>query len=222
MRRALFALVAVPLLAVAAPRLLAAPPLSPQAQWQADIAGQNFAYARKPHAMLKIQDSVYLGEGESAVLAGTKGVAASWKWTGKSGAKGLLRLSLKGGKLTVIKDGKPVDTKRINTSISVDAGVDIAGQPTQVGVGVNGWRIFVYNQKNPEALNFKGVSYFPYDPAFRLTARFVPDMKQPPIVLPQNPGLKFAPPPTFNSSSGGPLASQGPAALQNTVDCIVR
>ncbi|KGF81602.1 iron dicitrate transport regulator FecR [Massilia sp. JS1662] len=50
---------------------------------------------------------------------------------------------------------------------------------------------------------------------------FVPDMKQPPIVRPQNPGLKFAPPPTF-SSSGGPLASQGPAALQNTVDCIVR
>ncbi len=51
---------------------------------------------------------------------------------------------------------------------------------------------------------------------------FVPDMKQPPIVLPQNPGLKFAPPPMFNGSSGGPLASQGPAALQNTVDCIVR
>jgi uncharacterized protein (DUF1684 family) len=183
MRRALFALAALPLLAAAAPRLLAAAPLSPQAQWQADIAGQNFAYARKPHAMLKIQDSVYLGEGESAVLAGTKGVAASWKWTGKPGAKGLLRLSLKGGKLTVTKDGKPIEAKRINTGVSVDAGVDIAGQPTQVGAGVNGWRIFVYNQKNPEALNFKGVSYFPYDPAFRLTARFVPDGKLPPRVF---------------------------------------
>jgi hypothetical protein len=51
---------------------------------------------------------------------------------------------------------------------------------------------------------------------------FVPNVQQPPIVLPQNPGLKFAPPPAFTSGVGGPLASQGPAALQNTVDCIVR
>jgi hypothetical protein len=51
---------------------------------------------------------------------------------------------------------------------------------------------------------------------------FVPNMSAPPIVLPQNPGLKFAPPPTFNIGTGGPLASQGPAAQQNTVDCIVR
>jgi hypothetical protein len=51
---------------------------------------------------------------------------------------------------------------------------------------------------------------------------FVPNMSAPPIVLPQNPGLKFSPPPTFNIGTGGPLASQGPAAQQNTVDCIVR
>lgn len=51
---------------------------------------------------------------------------------------------------------------------------------------------------------------------------FVPNMTARPIVLPQNPGLKFAPPPTFNIGAGGPLASQGPAALQNAVDCIVR
>jgi hypothetical protein len=51
---------------------------------------------------------------------------------------------------------------------------------------------------------------------------FVPNMTAPPIVLPQNPGLKFTPPPTFNLGTAGPLASQGPGALQNTVDCIVR
>jgi hypothetical protein len=51
---------------------------------------------------------------------------------------------------------------------------------------------------------------------------YVPTMTVPPIVVPQNPGLKFAPPPTFGIGAGGPLASQGPAALQNTVDCIVR
>jgi hypothetical protein len=51
---------------------------------------------------------------------------------------------------------------------------------------------------------------------------FVPSMHQPAIVVPQNPGLKFAPPPSFNLGTSGPLASQGPGALQNTVDCIVR
>jgi len=171
------------LIFLALPLLLAAAPLPPEAQWKKDIEGQNEAYAKRPHAMLKIQDSVYLGEGDRAVLAGTPGRPGSWKWDQKPGAKGSLSLSLKSGKLTVTKDGKPVDPKLITTSVKVDADVDIAGQPTQVGAGVAGWRIFVYNQKNPEALNFKSVSYFPYDPAFRLSARFQPDMKLPPRVF---------------------------------------
>ena len=48
------------------PLLLAATP-TPQEAWKKGIAGQNEAYAKRPHAMLKIQDSVYLGEGETAV-----------------------------------------------------------------------------------------------------------------------------------------------------------
>jgi len=171
------------LILIALPLLLAAAPLPTEAQWKADIAEQNFAYAKRPHAMLKIQDSVYLGEGDHAVLAGVAGKPGSWKWDQKPGAKGPLSLSLKSGKLTVTKDGKPVDPKLITTSVKVDSDVDIAGQPTQIGAGIAGWRIFVYNQKNPEALNFKSVSYFPYDPAFRLSARFAPDMKLPPRVF---------------------------------------
>jgi hypothetical protein len=50
----------------------------------------------------------------------------------------------------------------------------------------------------------------------------VPNVNVPPIVVPQNPGLQFTPPPAFGSGVGGPLASQGPAAQQNGVDCIVR
>jgi hypothetical protein len=51
---------------------------------------------------------------------------------------------------------------------------------------------------------------------------FVPSLHQPPIVVPQNSGLKFAPPPSFAASTGGPLASQGAAAQQGGTDCIVR
>lgn len=51
---------------------------------------------------------------------------------------------------------------------------------------------------------------------------FVPSLTQPAIVVPKNPGLQFAPPPTFTGNSGGPLASEGAAAQRDKVDCIVR
>ena len=154
------------------PLLLAA---TPRESWQKGITGQNEAYSKRPHAMLKIQDSVYLGEGERAVLQGRKGDASSWRWNDKPGARGPLRLSIKGGKLSVVHNGKPVETAQLQKSIAIDANVDISGQPTQVGAGIEGWRIFVYNQLHPAAKAFKNVSYFPYDPAFRVTARFAPN-----------------------------------------------
>ena len=46
---------------------------------------------------------------------------------------------------------------------------------------------------------------------------YVPNFNQPPVVLPQNPGLHFTPPPTFNSSGPGNTGSGGKA-----VDCEVR
>jgi len=32
----------------------------------------------------------------------------------------------------------------------------------------------------PDAVNFKGLDYFPYDPAYRVTASFTPDPQRPP------------------------------------------
>jgi len=49
---------------------------------------------------------------------------------------------------------------------------------------------------------------------------FTPNFKVPPVILPQNPGLKFQPPPVFNTSTG-PTSSSGPAK-SNQVDCEVR
>jgi hypothetical protein len=51
---------------------------------------------------------------------------------------------------------------------------------------------------------------------------FTPSMTAPPVIVPHNPGLLFAPPPIFNGATGGPLASQGAAAQHGGVDCIVR
>ena len=50
---------------------------------------------------------------------------------------------------------------------------------------------------------------------------FTPSFKVPPIVVPHNPGLKFNPPPIFNSSSVQQKNSGSPAK-SNAVDCEVR
>lgn len=52
---------------------------------------------------------------------------------------------------------------------------------------------------------------------FGYTASFV----KPPVVVPQNPGIQFTPPPAFSSSTA-PQANTGVPNKQNTVDCEVR
>jgi uncharacterized protein (DUF1684 family) len=143
--------------------------------FKANIADENLDYAQIPHAMLKIQDAAYVGEGQSAVLAGRKGDPASWRWHTDSNTAGPLRIAFHDGKLTVTLNGKKVEG--IDKSIAVDTDVDVRGEPTQVGAGIDGWRVFAYNQKNPAALKFTGVAYYPFDPAFRVQARFIPDRK---------------------------------------------
>ena len=155
----------------------------PEAAWKAGIAGENKDYAQIPHAMLKIQDAAYLGEGRGAVLQGTPGKPASWHWNSDPRAHGVLTLFYAHGNLTVTRDGRPVAPALIARSIPVDRDVDIAGQPTQVGAGVQGWRIFIYNQQAAAAASFKGVAYYPYDQAFRVTANFAPDASLKPHVF---------------------------------------
>ena len=143
--------------------------------WKRGIAEQNHHYSREPHAMLKIQDAVYLGEGDAAVLEGRQDQPASWHWTKSATASAALKVSLKNKKLTVTKGGKAVDPSSLQKGLSLSTDIDVAGQPTQVGTGIPGWRIFVYNQNHPAAKNFTGVSYFPYDAGFRVTAQFTAD-----------------------------------------------
>jgi hypothetical protein len=162
--------------------LMAASP-SPKDAWKAAIADENRDFAATPHAMLKIQDSAYLHDGDTTTLIGKKGDPASYRWSSDPKVRGVLIVVLKNGKIAVTENGAPVSADALTKSIAIDKDVDVQGQPTQVDAGVMGWRIFVFNQQNPAAKNFKGVSYFPYDPAYRVTARFTPDPKFPPRVF---------------------------------------
>lgn len=49
---------------------------------------------------------------------------------------------------------------------------------------------------------------------------FTPSFQQPPVILPQNPGLQFTPPPSFTSTTGA--AGGSAASKPGDVDCQVR
>jgi hypothetical protein len=88
--------------------LLAAIPAfgsTPEQDWKAAIADQNKDYAQIPHAMLKIQDAAYVGEGQTATLAGRKGDPASWRWHSDA-RNGGLRIAFHDGKLAVTATAK--------------------------------------------------------------------------------------------------------------------
>jgi len=163
--------------------LLLAGAAQPEQAWKKAVEQQNFHYAREPHGMLKINDSAYLGEGQSATLVGEKGKPASWRWSHDAKAQGPMRISVSHGRITMLLNGKLVDPATVEKSVPVDIDVDVAGHPTQVDAGVIGWRVFIYNQKAVAARDFKGVSYYPYDPAFAVTASFKPDPALPPRVF---------------------------------------
>jgi hypothetical protein len=49
---------------------------------------------------------------------------------------------------------------------------------------------------------------------------FTASIKQPPVVVPANPGMQFTPPPAFNTSATAVNGSTN--AKSGTVDCVVR
>jgi uncharacterized protein (DUF1684 family) len=151
---------------------------SPLEAWKASLADDNKDWAQAPHAILKIQDAAYLGEGESATLVGTKGKPASWHWVSGHSVPGVLVASVKAGHPVVVKDAKTYSDTQIAKGIAVDTDVDIAGAQTQVNAGIIGARFFVYNRQNADAKAFKGVDYFAYDPGYVVTGRFTPDPRR--------------------------------------------
>jgi len=172
------------LAATAGVLLLAAAPAPGkiEAEWQAGIADANKAWAQVPHAILKIQDAAYLGEGQSATLTGIKGKPESYRWVAGRTA-GVLTATFHGGKMSATMGDKTLDDAAMQKSVPIDADIDIQGFPTQVNAGVIGVRIMLFNQKRADALNFRGVIYFPYNPAYRVTATFTPDPKLPPRIF---------------------------------------
>jgi uncharacterized protein (DUF1684 family) len=129
--------------------------------------------------MLKIDDAAYLKPGQRAwlVRTGAPNGKVAWAFTAKKGA--LVELNYaKTGAVSIQRAGKQ-EAVAFDKPLPLDADLDLRVQETQVSAGVNGVRAFVFNQKNAAPAAFKGVIYFPYDPAWKLDAAFVPSKATP-------------------------------------------
>jgi uncharacterized protein (DUF1684 family) len=155
---------------------------TPEEAFKASLVDDNKDWSQTPHAILKIQDAAYLGEGQAAELVGAKGHPESFKWLPWNNGIfefGVLKASVEHGHPVITMGGKVYSDKEIAKGIAIDKDIDVQGAQTQVNAGVIGARFMIYNQQNPDAKAFKGVDYFPYDPSYVVTASFTPDPKLP-------------------------------------------
>jgi uncharacterized protein (DUF1684 family) len=143
--------------------------------WDAWKADENAAWATNKFAILKIDDAVYLNEGETAWLGARRQKMLEHKWTLGMPRGSHFTISYKDGKATVVnpQSGKKekFDLDKMQ-SIDLGGGVDVRFALTQVNPGVNGLRVMVYNQGHPLAKNFHGLEHFDYNPDAVVEATF--------------------------------------------------
>jgi uncharacterized protein len=142
--------------------------------WQQEIVRANNAWADKRWAILKIDDAVYLKDGQSAYLMRT---AAGYKWS-TSAPRGLAPvIKYANGKALLRMLGQEGDLDLLTQPDNVWAlneRVDLKAQVAQIEPGQDGLRVMAYNQDNPAAKNFAGLEYYPYAPQFIVKAAFEP------------------------------------------------
>lgn len=157
---------------VPAPAHTAADPAAAVADWEKWRANENSVWAANEFAILKIDDAVYLKDGETAWLTTRKQKAPAYRWQmGVPRGGGHFVITYKQGQAVVHHDFKnrtfALDQMQ---TVPLGHGFDVRFALTQIDAGVNGLRVMVYNQANPVARAFKGLLHFDYDPAFVVEA----------------------------------------------------
>lgn len=144
------------------------------AAWEKWRGDENAAWSGKEFAILKIDDAVYLNDGQSAWLTNKKQKVLQYAWTLDAlAAPSGLRVTYKDGKAEVSNKGKTQTfTLEKAQTVNIAPGIDVRFALTQVNPGVNGLRVMVYNQANPLARDFKGLEHFAYDPEAVVEATF--------------------------------------------------
>lgn len=143
-----------------------------QIEWQKNIVQANIAWADKRWAILKIDDAVYLKDGQSAYLT-HEGEVFKWSLTPPKGLTPTVKYA--NGKALVRMLGQEGDLDLLTTKDNVlplNERVDIKAQVTQIEPGQEGLRVMVYNQNNKAAKDFVGLEYYPYTKKYVVKADF--------------------------------------------------
>ena len=162
---------------------------TPEQAWRASLKDDNADWATAKHAILKINDAAYIHSGETVSLVGDPAKPESWHWARGLQKGASLVAGFSSGRAQLTKGGKKVPAEALAKGIDIVPGIDVAGAPTQMAPNETGLRIMVFNQQHKAAKAFKGVDYFAYDPAFRVSATFKPDRSMAPHVFRTSRGL---------------------------------
>lgn len=154
--------------------------LPDETAWQAWVDTTEAAYAEDPQAVLKVNDAIYVRPGETVWLAGRPEDPASYHWSvtqpedpaALSVAFALPEPDLPQATLTHAGQRLAFGTDRKTHALSED--ILVYGGPSGLGTDDPRFAAFIYNQRHPAAAAFGGLSFYPYDPAFRVEADIVP------------------------------------------------
>lgn len=158
---------------------VAPPPSEAETRWLAEIQQANDAYGRKPTAILKIDDAIYLKPGERAWLVHAES-GLKWSLTPPAQPSPTLEFS-KDSKTARYMDpimSRPeadIDLLAEGASpfeLVKGGALRLSAGMAQIEPGLDGLRIAVYNDNNPAAAAFTGLLYYPYDPDFVVEAGF--------------------------------------------------
>lgn len=159
---------------IAAPAPAAKTPAAdPVVAWEKWRADENAAWATNEFAILKIDDAVYLNEGQSAWLGNRKQKMLAYKWTLGKTRGAHFTITYKDGQAMVFNKGKyeSFSLEKMQR-VNLQPGIDVRFALTQVNPGVNGLRVMVYNQGHPLAKAFAGLEHFAYNPDAVVEASF--------------------------------------------------
>lgn len=140
-------------------------------EWQKEIVKANIAWADKRWAILKIDDAVYLKDGQSAYLTRN---ADGYKWSLTAPAGLVPQVKFANGKALIRMLGQEGDLDLLSVQdnvLALSPRVDIKAQITQIEPGKDDLRVMVYNQDNRAAKEFAGLEYYPYTAKYIVKAK---------------------------------------------------
>jgi hypothetical protein len=136
--------------------------------WAAWIQDQNKQLSTNPKSYLNVNDAAYLKKDQTVYIPlGLKDLS-SYKWSEKPIKDFAVKIHFNGKEAIIERpDIKPYDLLKDH---EVSLNPDILIQAYLLDDGM--LRLFIHNLQHPKVKNFKGLKFYPYNPAMVITGTF--------------------------------------------------